>query len=113
MPALLPVLVAGSYLVLAADQVPKFDSDASCRAAAAASKVINRTEDVCKRDETDARAKLEQQLGQFAPADKTRCVSMSRTGGSPSYVEMLTCLEMAEAAKNLPDAAKLGGSKMK
>jgi hypothetical protein len=38
---------------------------------------------------------------------------MSRTGGLPSYVETLTCLEMAEAVNNLPEAAKLGGSKMK
>jgi hypothetical protein len=113
MPAFLPVLVAGSYLVLVADQVPKFDSDANCRRAAAASSVINRSEDICKKDENDARAKLEQQWGHFAPADRTRCVSMSRTGGLPSYVETLTCLEMAEAVNNLPEAAKLGGSKMK
>ena len=113
MPALLPVILTGSYLMLAADQVPKFDSDTSCRAAAAASKVINRTEDVCKKDEQDARAKLEQQWGQFAPADKVRCVSMSRTGGSPSYVEMLTCLEMADAAKKLPPADKLTGGMSK
>jgi hypothetical protein len=29
-------------------------------------------------------------------------VSLSGLGGSPSYVELLTCLEMAKAAANLP-----------
>ncbi|HYA05094.1 MAG TPA: hypothetical protein VEF90_04320 [Xanthobacteraceae bacterium] len=109
MPALLPVLVAGSYLVLAADQIPQLDTDASCHASAAAAIVVNRSEDVCKRDERDARAKLEQQWAQFTAAEKARCVELSRLGGFPSYVELLTCLEMAEATKKLPPADKLTG----
>jgi hypothetical protein len=107
MPAFLPVLVVGSYLVLAADQVPKLDTDKSCHAAAAAAAVVNRNEDVCKKDERDALAKLEQQWGQFTPAQRTRCGSLVRLGGFPSYVELLTCLEMASAANKLPAADKL------
>jgi hypothetical protein len=113
MPAIVPVLVTGTFLLLAADQVPKFDTGASCHAAAAASMVINRNEDICKKDENDARAKLEEQWGQFAAVDKTHCVSLSRTGGAPSYVEMLTCLEMATAARKLPPADKLSGGASK
>jgi hypothetical protein len=107
MPAILPVLVAGTYLVLAADQIPKFDTNASCHAAAAASNVINRNENVCQKDEQDARAKLQQEWAQFTPVERTRCISLSKVGGFPSYVEMLTCLEMAAAAKTLPPDAKL------
>jgi len=33
---------------------------------------------------------------------RTRCVSLTGLGGSPSYVELLTCLEMAKAANDLP-----------
>jgi hypothetical protein len=109
MPALLPMLVAGTYLVLAADQIPQFDTDAGCHASAAAAAVINRNEDVCKRDERDARAKLDQQWAQYTAAEKGRCVGLSRLGGFPSYVELLTCLEMAQAAKKLPPADKLTG----
>jgi len=110
MPAFLPIILTGSYLVLAADQIPKFDTDASCHAAAAASTVINRNEDVCKKDERDARAKLEQQWAQFTPAERAHCMSLSKLGGFPSYVELLTCLEMAAAAKTLPPDAKLKGA---
>jgi hypothetical protein len=106
MPAILPVLVAGTYLVLAADQMPKFDIDASCHGASSA---INRDENACKRDESDARAKVDQQWAQYAAVDKARCGSLSRAGGAPSYVELLTCLEMATAAKKLPAADKLTG----
>jgi hypothetical protein len=109
MPAFLPVIVAGSYLVLAANQIPKLDTDAGCRAAVAAATVANRTEDVCKKDERDARAKLEQKWAQFTPAEQARCLSLSRLGGFPSYVELLTCLEMAAEAKKLPAADKLTG----
>jgi len=109
MTALLPVFVAGSYLILASDQVPKLDSDACCHAAAAATTGNNRNADSCKKDEQDARAKLEQQWAQFTPSERTHCVSLSKLGGFPSYVELLTCLEMAAAAKKLPSADKLTG----
>jgi hypothetical protein len=33
-------------------------------------------------------------------------VSLSTLGGSPSYVELLTCLEMAKAVAKLPAASK-------
>ena len=113
MPAILPVIVAGSYLLLAADQLPKLDTDASCHEAAAASAVVNRNEDVCKRDERDAHAKLQQQWRQFTAAEKEHCLSLSKLGGFPSYVELLTCLEMAAAANKLPADDKLNGSGQK
>lgn len=113
MPAILPALMAGTYLVLAADRLPAFDTNASCHAAAAVSAAINRNEDVCKKDEQDARAKLDEQWAQYAAADKAHCGALSRTGGAPSYVEMLTCLELATAARQLPAADKLSGVKPK
>lgn len=102
MPALLPIILAGSHLVLA-QQVPQLNTDPNCRAAAAAAIAPNRNEDVCKRDESDARAKLEQEWAQFTPGQQAHCVALSRLGGPPSYVELLICLEMAKAADNLPD----------
>ena len=109
MPAFLPVILTGSYLMLAADQVPTFDTNRSCHVAAAGAAAINRNEDACKKDEHDARAKLEQQWAHFTPAQQTRCMSLSKLGGFPSYVELLTCLEMAADAKKLPAADKLKG----
>jgi hypothetical protein len=102
MPALLPILLTGSFLVLASDRVPDLNIDPSCHAAATAATVLNRNEATCKRDEHDARGKLDQEWGQFTPTQRERCVSLSTLGGSASYVELLTCLEMAKAAANLP-----------
>ena len=109
MPALLPVFMAGAYLVLVSDQMPKFDTDAGCHASAAAAAAINRSEDNCRKDEQDARTKLDQQWKQFSATEQARCVSLSKLGGSPSYVELLTCLEMAADAKKLPPGDKLTG----
>jgi hypothetical protein len=102
MAALMPIILAGSFLVLAADRVPDLNIEPSCRAAASAAASLNRTEDTCKRDEIDARGTLDKDWGLFTPGQKTRCVSLSSRGGSPSYVELLTCLEMAKAAAALP-----------
>ncbi len=102
MPALLPVIVAGSFLVLAADRMPELNIEPSCRAAANAAAVLARNEDTCKRDENDARGKLQQDWGTFNAGQKNHCVTLSRLGGAQSYVELLTCLEMAKAADNLP-----------
>ena len=109
MAVLLPVFAAGAYLILVSDQMPKLDTDASCRASAAVASAINRNEDNCRKDEQDARAKLDQQWKQFSAAEQTRCVALSKLGGFPSYVELLTCLEMAAQAKTLPPAAKPAG----
>jgi hypothetical protein len=102
MPGLLPIILAGSYIVLAADRVPELNIEPSCRAAANAAVAVNRNEDSCKRDEQDARGTLEQEWGQFTQAQRTQCVNLSSLGGSPSYVELLTCLELSKQAKALP-----------
>ncbi|HEX5507407.1 MAG TPA: hypothetical protein VFX37_02785 [Pseudolabrys sp.] len=105
----LPIALLGSHLVLVAEQVPHFNVDPGCRAAAIAAVAPNRTPDSCKHDENEARSKVEQEWSQFNSADKSRCVTLSGLGGAPSYVELLTCLEMAKAAKTLPAGDKLEG----
>ena len=55
----LPVLVAGSHLLLAADRVPQLDVTPSCRAAENAAVMPNRSEETCARSENAARAKIE------------------------------------------------------
>jgi hypothetical protein len=37
----------------------------------------------------------------YSAQDKSRCSGFVTTGGAPSYVELLTCLEMAKQAKEL------------
>ena len=108
MPTLLPALLLGSHVVLVAE-FPKFDVAPSCKSAGAeAVDTGTRNASACERDEADARDKLQQEWSTFSAAEQGRCVGFVSTGGAPSYVELLTCLEIAKAAKQLPSADKLG-----
>ncbi|MEI9803229.1 MAG: hypothetical protein WDN48_00690 [Pseudolabrys sp.] len=104
MPGLLPILLTGSYLLLAVDKVPELNVEPTCRAAMTAGVRPTRSQDdtACKRDEQAAHDKLTQDWGQFGDGDRSHCVRMSTLGGSPSYVELLTCLELSKQANSLP-----------
>jgi len=111
MPPLLPILLLSSQIVLAADPVPKFDIGPSCRSAAVASAVIaTRDAAGCERDESTARDTIEKEWRQFAPSDQARCVRLVTLGGGPSYVELLTCLEMAKQVRELPGGDQMDNS---
>lgn len=110
MPALLPITLIASHVGVAADAVPEFDVDQSCRRAAEISASLGRTRGACRRDEGDARGKLEQEWTQYSAAQRTDCVRVSSRGTSPRYVELLTCLEMAKQASELPDSSRLGAA---
>jgi hypothetical protein len=111
MPALLPVLLLSSQIVLAADPVPKFDTGPSCRSAGAAAVMATRNTAACEGDENNARATLEKEWSQFTPSDQARCVRLVTLGGGPSYVELLTCLEMANQVKEIPGGDQLDSGK--
>jgi hypothetical protein len=111
MPALLPVLLLSSQIVLAADPVPKFDTGPSCRSAGAAAVMATRDTATCERDENNARATLEKEWSQFTPSDQARCVRLVTLGGGPSYVELLTCLELAKQVKEIPAADQMDSGK--
>lgn len=110
MPGLLPILFAGAQLVLVADDVPQLNIEPSCRAAVAGAAVKGRDENACKRAEQDARGKLQQQWGEFNADQRAHCVRLSTLGGSPSYVELLTCLELAKQSATLPPESKRAGA---
>jgi hypothetical protein len=102
MPGLLPILLTTSHLLMVADKVPVLDMEPTCRAATMASALASRDENACKRDEEQARTKLEQDWTQYTDVQRDRCGRLTSFGGPPSYVELLTCLEMSKAAANLP-----------
>jgi len=110
MPALLPVLLTASHVVLAADTIPKFNVELTCRAAAVASISPSRGSSDCQRDENDAQGKLQQDWAQYTNAQHANCVRFAGLDRAPSYVELLTCLEMAKQAQELPEESKVGTS---
>jgi hypothetical protein len=103
------VLLVSSHLVLAADRVPEFDINPSCQAAAAAAVTQNRSAETCRQDELKARDTLLQEWSGFNAEQKRHCVTLSHSGGGPSYVELLTCLELAQQAAKLPPGIPLEG----
>ncbi len=60
----------------------------------------------CMQDETIARDELSKRWTSFKPKDRQDCVEQARTP-SPSYVEVLTCLEMNTDA--IGNSSKGGG----
>jgi hypothetical protein len=108
MPALLPMILTASHIVLAAEGPPKFDVERTCRPASVVGALPGRDAAACQRDENDARAKLQQQWTDFTTTQRTQCASFAGLDRAPSYVELLTCLEMAKQSSELPAESKAG-----
>ena len=90
------------------DGVPRFDVARSCKDAQAyVGDDKNLAYRGCMKDENDARAQLVQKWTHFKPGDRKDCVAQG-AAPVPSYVEILTCLEMSEEAEALynPDGSR-------
>lgn len=95
---LLAVLGATSgapYVARAADAVPKFDVARNCKAETADAAGVGETLASCVKDEEEARSELPRQWDHFTQADKAACIRATSMDGTPSYVELVTCLEIA------------------
>jgi hypothetical protein len=66
--------------------VPNFDMSKSCRAS-------ERSD--CLEEERDAKIELQGRWPGFSAAERSACMPLSTAGVEPSYVELLTCFEMA------------------
>ena len=97
------VLFALGGALLVADGVPTLDIEAGCRAAAKMGDGLSLDESLrqCLSDERSARNELDKQWSQFPPALRQRCVATTETGGDPSYVEVLVCLQMGVDAAQM------------
>jgi hypothetical protein len=97
--------LAGTLLLTVADKVPALDVESSCRAAAKMGDrlSLDATLRQCLADEKSARDELEKQWTQFPVALRQRCVTTTETGGDPSYVEVLVCLQMGRDAAQMED----------
>lgn len=95
-------LALGSQLLIAVTNgVPSFNIEPSCKAAGNTGGDVRR--EACLRTEREARDQLGKEWNGFTVADRTRCVETATMGGaSRSYVELLTCLEIARDVRKLP-----------
>ena len=94
-------VIKGPPAAAAASSVPTFDTRPTC-ADAAAEISVTRTVERCQRERAAgarcSRVAMEQL---FQTRTRQTCVGETRIGGFPSYVQLLTCLEMARDARTL------------
>ena len=104
--AVLLALSSGRIL-LAADTLPEFKIE-SCRAAEK-SESTGRNVGTCFQDEQTAKDTLRQNWSSYDSSQKNHCQRLMKAGGQPSYVELLTCIEM----KTEPTTTPTGNTKKK
>ena len=91
---LIAILLVGTGLIVkTADHVPSLDVKSTCTAAIKMMGATGRTVENCLEGENKARKDLEKDWSKLPSSERSQCVATS-AGGSPSYVELLICLEM-------------------
>jgi hypothetical protein len=97
MPISISMVIVGTHLVVAvADRVPAFDVARSCKLDVAATTGLSVDQSIknCVNDENKARQQLSSQWAKFSASGKAQCIPLESVGGTPSYVSLLTCLQM-------------------
>ena len=88
----LPIVILATLSPIpVSDSVPQFDIARECHFEGGPTSTFDR----CSRDETAALSELKAEWAWSSGTDQKTCVAATTTGGFTSYVELLTCLEMA------------------
>ena len=92
-----------------ANSPPRLDVGPTCNAAAGYAIAVGRTKESCLADEHAAESTLAENWSKYSAADKTQCIGTVNMGGPPSYVELLSCIEVLRDACG-PDLAWVRGA---
>jgi hypothetical protein len=96
-------LVAAAFVTAAhAGDVPTLDTKLTCHPIGGDLSLGIDT-DHCFKIEQEARDQVTRQWVDFPAADRTLCTQTATMGGTASYVELITCLEMKRDVAKLPD----------
>ena len=87
------ILIVGATQVTA-QGVPSFKVEQGCREVSSGPDKIT-TFDKCMEEEQSARDDLAMNWGMFVASDRRVCLTETTSDGTPSYVELLECLNMA------------------
>ncbi|MBQ0822310.1 hypothetical protein HPT29_017320 [Microvirga terrae] len=85
-----------SGLPAAAQQLPRFNVEATCKEAQPLTPQDTNPYESCMRDETAAERQLRDIWSSAPEGTRTTCGQEAQIGGTPSYVDMLTCLQVAQ-----------------
>jgi hypothetical protein len=91
-----------------ASRVPKLNVEPACRAVANLGAPVADMK-TCLEKERAAHDRLAAQWNQIPPADRDYCQRLATLGGhSPTYTELLTCVELQREVRKLRAARDLG-----
>src|SRR5262245_17180092 len=94
------------------DDIPTLDVRPVCRGIARQGELevgLQQTSfEQCVKSEQDTREQLEKEWSTFTTPDKTGCIALAKTGGEPSYTELITCMEMARDVRKLHEDQQKG-----
>jgi hypothetical protein len=101
---LLSLAILGAQLTVAvADNLPRIRVEALCKARSAADKMMDIPESEsiadCIQDEKTAKEKLNTLWATTAGSVRARCKSDAIALGTLSYLDLLTCIQMADDVK--------------
>jgi hypothetical protein len=105
--AVASLLLGLQVAVAVADGPPKLDLAATCDAAARFSISAGRDKEACLGDEGEAQTTLAKNWSKYNVDDKNQCVGTVKTGGPPSYVELLSCIEILRDAKSIREGDQI------
>jgi hypothetical protein len=116
--ALLSLALLGQPVAIpVSDKVPVLNVEALCKATVADDKAMGLTDaqsfSGCMEDETQAKQQVSDMWATSPSAVRNQCEMTATTGGSQSYVDLLTCLqaEYIAAHPDLPPGSLRGASK--
>ena len=97
----LPIIILTSLHPIAiSDAVPQFEIARECQLEGGTKEMEQR----CVADEIQARNQLQAEWIQFSPSAIIQCNGETNIDGTPSYVELQTCLEMERDVRNEREA---------
>ena len=100
--SLAPMVLCSQVTLVLADEVPTYDVAATCHAKSQGDPGAG-IAPACMAQEQSARETLATQWNQFTAQSKTTCMQTETdVAGVRSYVELLTCLQIAKDVKSLP-----------
>ena len=101
------VALAPALLAAAPAGVPNLNVKSTCHSSGS---LQDQAADACMKDELGAKVELSKMWTRIPANVRKTCADEVRIGGSPSYVELLTCAQMNEWSKARPDTSPSGAA---
>ena len=100
-PVITVIMLASVLATAASAQVPTLNVQPTCQPIGDDSS-FKIDKERCLKSELATREELSKQWDKFPVANRKLCTQTASMGGMPSYVALITCLEMKRDAAKLP-----------